>query len=106
MSRAEHRPARASNHVFDWPFRRPEMLRRAGTCTDLLRRTSEGLPLRRRGFQASVRPAGVLEPRRGHPRDRIFACRASLQCRTSLGGRGEGWCENAMITCTYEQSGR
>ena len=21
-------------------------------------------------------------------------------------GRGEGWCENAMITCTYEQSGR
>ena len=28
MSRAEHRPARASNHVFDWLFRRPEMLLR------------------------------------------------------------------------------
>ena len=67
-------------------------------------RGMKGMSVSRRSFEVSVRPAGVLEPRRGHTRDGIFAYPASLQGRTPAQGRGEGWCEKAMITCTYEQS--
>ena len=48
-------------------------VKRASVCTTIV------LCLSLRGFGVSVRKAGVLDPRRGEPWDRIFAYRASLQ---------------------------